>query len=123
VELAETGLIVEVIPRNGYCQVVVRGEVDLTMSPLLAARLAVAADGGPPRLVVDLHDVGFLDCSGVNALLRAMRAAEERGGFLYVGAVHPRVRRVLELAGVEKALSDTEAVRAAWPAAPFLLDG
>jgi anti-sigma B factor antagonist len=76
--------------------VTVAGEVTFTN----AQRLAQALEVGTPRLVVDLTEVGFIDSSGLAALL----AARRRGG--EVALVHgPEPPSILRFRGVERLLA------------------
>jgi stage II sporulation protein AA (anti-sigma F factor antagonist) len=52
------------------------------------------------HVVVDLTGVGFCDSTGINALVRAWRAANERQVTLRISNPQPAVRRVLEITGV-----------------------
>jgi anti-sigma B factor antagonist len=67
--------------------------------------IAAAAHGRPPRVLVDLAEVGFCDSTGLRALLGAAREVEARAGRLVV-AVAPggAVERVLEIAGLREFL-------------------
>jgi anti-anti-sigma factor len=57
-----------------------------------------------PKLVVDLHRVGFVDSAGCGALIAAQRRCREQGGDLRVCAPRPDVKTVLELARVTRVL-------------------
>ncbi|NSC22559.1 STAS domain-containing protein [Streptomyces albus subsp. chlorinus] len=60
-----------------------RGELDIATLPELETSLVRAlAPAGPPRLVLDMREVTFLDCFVVRVLLRARTAALSRGGWL-----------------------------------------
>ena len=62
--------------RRGEAVVIVaEGELDLTGAPILAEALP---DGDEP-LVVDLGAVGFMDSSGLRALLEARQRCLESG--------------------------------------------
>ncbi|WP_436889400.1 STAS domain-containing protein [Nocardiopsis dassonvillei] len=81
----------------------VEGEVDLATVPGLRARLAVATrDEACECLVVDLAGVGFLDASGVGALVAARRAMTARGGRLVLARPRPVVSRVLGILGLDR---------------------
>ena len=80
------------------------GEVDMSTAPRLAQALGAAA--APTRLVVvDLTAVGFLDSSGLNALVQAQRGLAARGiGLRLVSPGGQPIRRVLEIAHLTKSL-------------------
>jgi anti-anti-sigma factor len=114
------GLRIDVSRSEGYDVAVVRGEIDMLVASDLADDLRLAAQRCGGRLVLDLEGVGYMDCAGVNALLVARQATERLGGFLFVRVQSDAVRRVLELTGVEKLLTDEATVRMAMPEASFL---
>jgi anti-anti-sigma factor len=81
--------------------VMVSGEIDVASRQLLddAISGAVAGDG-TESVVVDLSAVKFLDSSGIAALLKGRRVADERGVAYRVTGAHDIVQRVLEMTGV-----------------------
>jgi anti-anti-sigma factor len=76
------------------CKVVtVRGEIDMdTAGQLIDAITTVAGTA-----VVDLSGVTFIDSTGLQGLLRAQKAARQRGDDLILRQPSKAVRRVLEL--------------------------
>ncbi|MFE3874557.1 STAS domain-containing protein [Kitasatospora sp. NPDC059146] len=89
---------------NGWTVVPLSGDLDDFAAPELRRLFDVLVDGGAPRLVVDLAAVGFVDSSGLNALLGAARRVREGGGGLRLAGAAPRVRDVVELSGVSAVL-------------------
>jgi anti-sigma B factor antagonist len=67
---------------------------------------AVLAPPHPLSVAVDAWGLGFIDSSGLMALLRARDAAAEAGVAFRVIKPSPPVRRLVELAGVEELLTD-----------------
>jgi anti-sigma B factor antagonist len=59
----------------------------------------------PPRLVVDLSDVGFVDSAGIGLLVTAHRRAEQSGGRLVLTGVNDVVAHVLALTRTDRLLS------------------
>jgi anti-sigma B factor antagonist len=78
----------------------VAGEVDLSTSPPLRDALEQAVAQGP-SVVVDLSEVTFLDSTGLGDLVRAKEAARSLGGELNLVLTQPRIRRVLEITGLD----------------------
>jgi anti-sigma B factor antagonist len=90
------------VDRDGpVATVLVAGEIDVASRPLLddAIREAVAADG-TESVVVDLSGVTFLDSSGIAALLKGRRVADEHQVAYRVTGARDLVQRVLEMTGV-----------------------
>ena len=54
-------------------------------------------EAGRVHLLVDLQNVGFLDSSGLGALVRAMTMTQREGGQTKLVGVGPQIRKLLEL--------------------------
>ncbi|MBE9498493.1 STAS domain-containing protein [Streptomyces sp. GKU 257-1] len=73
-----------------------RGELDIATLPELESDLAWAlSDTAPPRVVLDMRDVTFLDCSVLRVLLRARSTALAREGWLVLLCGQMPVGRLL----------------------------
>ena len=81
----------------------VGGEVDLASAPRLHELIWQAkerADDDPPRVIVDLSEVGFLDTAGLGVLLEDSNASRQSGGRLCLVALEGPVTRLLEITGL-----------------------
>jgi anti-sigma B factor antagonist len=89
------------LSRGAVAGVAIRGEIDLATAPSMteAVDRAIRESSGP--FVMDLSAVGFMDSTGIQALLRAraLLGREERP--LVLGCPSDPVRRVLAIAGIE----------------------
>jgi len=84
----------------GRVRLSVSGEVDLTCTPLLEAAVAEAC-AVTQTVEIDLHEVSFIDSSGIRAVLAAKSLCGERGvELLLVPSRHEAPHRTFELAGV-----------------------
>ncbi len=84
----------------------VAGEIDLSNIEALQAEVANALESGETRLVVvDLAEVSFLDSSGISALLKGRRLADDAGKGFRVEGAQGMVREVLTITGVWEHLS------------------
>jgi anti-sigma B factor antagonist len=81
------------------------GELDLQTAPQLREELVGLLDRGVNDLVLDLADLDFIDSSGLSVLIMALKRLREREGELRLRAVPARARRVLELSGLDRAIS------------------
>ena len=88
------------------------GELDLHTAPRLAEALAPHVDAGA-SVIADLTAVTFLDSSGVAVLVNALARARETGAVLAVVAPQPRVRRVLQITGLDGMLPVHDSLAAA----------
>jgi anti-sigma B factor antagonist len=86
----------------------VRGEVDLATAPELTRVVEAGLDAGPVevrRVVIDLSDVGFLDSSGLNALVQLRRLLDGREiAFRLVSPADRAIRHVFEITELTKPL-------------------
>ncbi len=64
---------------------------------LFKKTVARLLEQGRSNLLVDLSAVGFLDSSGLGALVRAMTTSQNEGGQTKLLGVGPQVRRLLEM--------------------------
>ena len=62
----------------------VPGDLDMSTTPQLRDRLLELVQGGAQVVGVDLTEVGFLDSSGLGALVVAYKELRERDGWLGV---------------------------------------
>ena len=87
----------------GRVTVFLSGDCDLTARDQLTAALldGVSRSGA---VFVDVSAVGFLDSTGVHALVTAHHAAQGRGGRLYLQGATGTVAAVLELTGLDTLL-------------------
>jgi len=82
----------------------VRGELDLSTSPELGEALLQELAGGR-SVVLDLSGVTFIDSTGLNTLVGALRSSEANGGRLALGPDLPnQVSRVLAITGLDAVL-------------------
>jgi anti-anti-sigma factor len=95
--------LTEVAHLDGDRLLVVQGELDIATAPELVAILARLRAHRHP-VVLDLEGVTFMDSTGLTTLMDAWLEAERDGWAFSVRAASPAVRRVVELAGVERLL-------------------
>jgi anti-sigma B factor antagonist len=86
---------------GGQVVVVVVGDIDVLSAGVLREALAKAVrSAGTGAIVVDLSDVGFMDSSGVQALLDGYHSAMVAGGTLSVRGASGTAERVLNIVGL-----------------------
>ena len=68
---------------------------------------------GRTHLLVDLHDVRFVDSSGLGALVRAMTTTQREGGQTKLVGVGPQIRKLLELTRLDSVFEIHDDVEAA----------
>ena len=78
------------------------GEIDLHVSPRVAASLEAMIRDKPPRIVVDLSRVNYVDSSGLAVLVEAMQNVEEYGGKFALAGLQESVRSIFETARLDQ---------------------
>ncbi|MGH2955709.1 MAG: STAS domain-containing protein [Solirubrobacterales bacterium] len=84
----------------------IAGEIDIAHEEEVREALSSAIDEATAGVVVDLTDCGFIDSTGVRALLlgREAQREQEDEGRLAVAANSEQILRILSLMGVDKAI-------------------
>jgi anti-anti-sigma factor len=96
--------------------VAVRGEIDLHNSPELRTEvLDLIVKNSPKRLILNLGQVPYMDSSACAVLVEALRRVRGFGGKVYLVALQPRVKGLLEIARLGTiftiALDEAEALK------------
>ena len=79
-----------------------KGEIDLHVSPSVAASLNAMIEKKPKRLVVDLSDVTYIDSAGLAALIQAMQKVEGYGGKFVLAGLQETVRSIFEISRLDQ---------------------
>jgi anti-sigma B factor antagonist len=87
---------------DGTTVVELRGEIDIATADEVFTGLVRAASEG--CVVVDLSEVEFIDASGVNALVGAMRVALRAHRHLALAAPPPQLTRILDVLALHAVL-------------------
>jgi len=87
--------------KAGHPTVRISGEVDLTNADTVTEAFRALADVGERNVDLDFGAVTFMDSTGIRALLEGLHCGLD----LRVVAASERVRRVLEIAGVDALLN------------------
>jgi anti-anti-sigma factor len=84
---------------GGGTDVAIFGELDLATVGQVEAALKEAIEA-PGRVVIDLRACGFVDSTGIGALVKAALRLDEQDRGLLIRGVKQRVIRILDLAGI-----------------------
>lgn len=85
--------------RNGVSRIAIDGELDLASAANLAASIADAERASPTAIVLDFNDVSFIDCAGLDVLLRTSQDAEANGHTLLLFGADRAAQRLFQLTG------------------------
>lgn len=93
-------LVVE--PDRGCNEAIVflRGEIDLASAGWLGDEIRRAEVLRPNRLVVDCHELDFIDAFGISTLVEAQQRAQREGRLLVLTRIPNHARRILDLTGL-----------------------
>ena len=78
------------------------GEIDLHVSPRIAASLGAMIETKPRRLVVDLSKVTYIDSSGLAVLIEGMQNVEAYGGKFILAGIQENVKPIFEIARLDQ---------------------
>jgi anti-sigma B factor antagonist len=98
---------------RGCTVVQVHGALDLASAPALRAYLQRVMDDGVSVIVLDLAGVGFMDSSGLGAVVWGYKELRQLSGRLCLAAVQPVVRRVFDLTSVDRFVGIYDSLEAA----------
>ena len=89
------------------------GEIDLHVSPRIAAELRALIKQHPEKLVIDLSKVSYIDSSGLAMLIDAMQKVEGYRGKLYLVGMQPDIQLIFETSRLNQAFRIRRDVAAA----------
>ena len=87
-----------------------RGELDLSGVDRARQAIEEAQSTRATLLVLDLHELEFIDSTGLEVMLRAARRAQDEGRRLIVQRPSSYVRRLLALTAIDQSLDVVEDV-------------
>jgi anti-sigma B factor antagonist len=87
-----------------HCVVKASGEIDISTGGDLWTVLGKALAAAPAKIVVDLEDVTFIDCSALGVLVVAKKRGRDRDIELLLRAPSRRIQRLLELTNLRNVL-------------------
>jgi len=101
-------------PRDrGTAVVHLTGRLDLLSAGLFRERVTAAVADGHQRLVIDLHDVSFVDSSGLGALIGGLKSTRVAGGDLRIARPTEQAAMILQLTNLNRVLVTHETVEEA----------
>lgn len=86
---------------GGNAVLEVHGEVDFFSAPSLQDRLAALIHSGSGPLLVNLCSVGFIDSTGLGAMVGCLTLANERKRSLRVVCDQERVLKLFRITGLD----------------------
>lgn len=81
------------------------GELDLSCAEGLERTIVSVCLGGATSIELELGKLTFVDSAGLRAMLTGRQACERRGCEIFLTNCDDRIRRVLELTGMDSMLN------------------
>jgi len=94
----------------------VTGRLDQNLTPALEAELLELLKQGYYHLVVNLHEVNYINSGGLRCLVTAWRQSRQNGGDLKLCGLSERVTEIFSMVGFDKVFqiyADCDAARQA----------
>ncbi|MDT4939105.1 MAG: anti-sigma factor antagonist [Pseudonocardiales bacterium] len=98
---------------EGVPVVTVRGEIDVYSAPALKDALIELLAPEIPAVVVDLTEVGFLDSTGLGALVAARTSATDSDARLPIVSDRDRILKLFRITGLDAIFEIYPSVEAA----------
>jgi anti-sigma B factor antagonist len=86
---------------GGFPVVSIKGEIDVYSAPQLKDALTELLGAGSSAVVVDLTDVGFLDSTGLGALVAARTSATDADIRLPIVSDRDRILKLFRITGLD----------------------
>lgn len=78
----------------------ISGRVDSSTAPEMEKALQDLIETDRHQMVLDLQDAEYMSSAGLRVLVSTLKAAKKSGGDLKLAQLSPRVKEVLDLAGL-----------------------
>ncbi|HYS97911.1 MAG TPA: STAS domain-containing protein [Candidatus Dormibacteraeota bacterium] len=87
---------------NGITVVAPTGRLDVAGAPALKEAISEVVKNGPPRIVIDMEGVSFVDSTGLGSVISALKQVRGSQGELRLAAPNQQARLVLELTTLDR---------------------
>jgi len=83
--------------KDGVAVLGLQGEIDMSNSPALRAKILEVFDGTPSVFLIDMTEIAYMDSSGLGTLVEALKWAHRKNTKLRLVGVHDSVKSVFEI--------------------------
>ena len=80
------------------------GEIDLHYAPVLRSLFKAKLNARTPALVLDLTEVGYIDSTGLAAIIEYFRDSGEYGGVLCLVGLNKQVKSIFEIVRLDQTI-------------------
>ncbi len=103
-------VVKDIEQRDEGLVVSLQGEIDYNQSHKLLSALNDHVEKRPPRLVIDLKEVDYMDSSGLGTLVKIFQQVNAYKGKMALVAMNDRVRNAFEITRLDKFFSIHDSV-------------
>jgi anti-sigma B factor antagonist len=107
------GVSVTELPGEKQAVLSLSGELDISAKEGLRELFDAQLKNGRSTIVVDLHEVSFIDSVGLGVLVGALRRCRENDGDLRLVTESPRLLQLFDITGLDRVFSISPSVEAA----------
>jgi anti-sigma B factor antagonist len=87
---------------NGVTVLAPVGRLDVAGAPALKEAISQLVGNGPPKVVIDMEGVSFVDSTGLGSVISALKQIRGSQGELRLAAPNQQARVVLELTTLDR---------------------
>lgn len=98
------------LPRPGLALVRITGELDACSAQQIEERLRQSLAPGYPQVVLDLHELDFIDSTGIRLLVQVVAQKLDPHSVVVVSPRAIVARRALELVGLTRIMRTVESI-------------
>lgn len=90
----------------GGCPVVeLKGEIDLSTSPVFKEKLYEIIDSGKKDIIIDMEGLEFMDSTGLGVLVATLKKTSLEGGTIRLVCSKRNIVKVFTITGLDKVFS------------------
>lgn len=107
-----SGFRVDLVNVDGAANFLLQGELDIATAPRLCSSLCEKLPELPPHadVVLNVSDLDFIDAAGLGVIVRLDNQLRADGRRVRVESAGPWIRRIFEIAGLDRLLPRAEAM-------------
>ena len=80
------------------------GDIDLHYAPALRSLLQAKATARCPALILDLKEVGYIDSTGISAIIEYFRDASRHGGLFCLCCLTEEVQNIFHIVRLDQSI-------------------
>ena len=96
--VSETGPVKSIDLETEKICIALTGDIDMHSSPDVRVAMTAVIAKKVPCVVMDLHEVSYMDSSGIATLVEVLQRIKRYKGKLVPSGLQPRVKSVFEIA-------------------------